>query len=228
MCAWECRTGEFRSNPFDSVVYIQIFIGNTPSVVSGRVLAGDLVCVKLTQVVPNVADLVLGAIASVHLGNHLRGVILDLRDNPGGSPDGVSQLLGAFVRGKILGYLVDGEGKRTALTTTDTVPLLHQPLVVLTNRRCASACEEFSGAVKDLEIGQLMGTRTAGAIAGVASDCFLNNGSMLGITAQRGLGARGETLDGIGVASDYTLPLTAQNISTGHDPDIEKVVSLLR
>jgi carboxyl-terminal processing protease len=201
---------------------------STPSVVSARVLAGDLAYVKLTQVVPNTADLVLGAVASLHLGNHLRGVILDLRDNPGGSPDGVSQLLGAFVHDKILGYLVDGEGKRTALTTTDTVPLLHQPLVVLTNRRCASACEELAGAVKDLGIGKLVGTRTAGAIAGVASGYFLNDGSTLGITMQFGLGAKGEKLDGIGVAPDYLLPLTAQDLSAGHDPDIEKAMSLLR
>lgn len=198
------------------------------SVVSARVLSDSLAYVKLTQFTPDAANLVLGAIANLHLGDRLRGIILDLRDNHGGDPDAVSQLLGAFVHGKTLGYLVDGGGKRTVLSTTDTVSLLHQPLVVLTNRGCASACEEFSGAVKDLGIGPLVGTRTAGAIAGTASGYALNDGSELGITAQFGLGARGEKLDGIGVAPDYLLPLTAQDLSAGHDPDIEKAMSLLR
>ncbi|GHO82507.1 S41 family peptidase [Dictyobacter formicarum] len=205
-----------------------LFAPTMAPVVSARVLSNSLAYVKLTQFTPDAGDQVLKAINSLHVGDHLRGIILDLRDNHGGSPDGVSQLLGAFVHGKIVGYLVDGEGKRTALSTTDTVSLLHQPLVVLTNRGCASACEEFSGAVKDLGIAPLVGTRTAGAIAGTASDYFLNDGSMLGITMQFGLGARGEKLDGTGVAPDYLLPLTAQDLSAGHDPDIEKAMSLLR
>jgi carboxyl-terminal processing protease len=205
-----------------------LFAPTMAPVVSARVLSNSLAYVKLTQFTPDAGDQVLKAIDSLHMGDHLRGIILDLRDNHGGSPDGVSQLLGAFVHGKIVGYLVDGEGKRTALSTTDTVSLLHQPLVVLTNRGCASACEEFSGAVKDLGIGKLVGTRTAGAIAGVASGYFLNDGSMLGITVQFGLGVKGEKLDGIGVAPDYLLPLTAQDLSAGHDPDIEKAMSLLR
>jgi carboxyl-terminal processing protease len=197
------------------------------SVVSARVLSDSLAYVKLTQFTPDAANLVLGAIANLHLGDRLRGIILDLRDNHGGSPDAVSQLLGAFVHGKTLGYLVDGGSKRTVLSTTDAVALLHQR-VVLTNRGCASACEELAGAVKDLGIGPLVGTRTAGAIAGVASGYALNDGSALGITALFGLGAKGEKLDGTGVAPDYLLPLTAQDLSAGHDPDIEKAMSLLR
>jgi carboxyl-terminal processing protease len=205
-----------------------LFAPDMAPIVSARVLHDSLAYVKLTQFTPDAGDQVLKAIDSLHLGGRLRGIILDLRDNHGGSPDGVSQLLGAFVHGKIVGYLVDGEGKRTALSTTDTVSLLHQPLVVLTNRGCASACEEFSGAVKDLGIAPLVGTRTAGAIAGVASAYFLNDGSTLGITAQRGLGARGEKLDGTGVAPDYEAPQTAQELSSGQDPAIEKAIKLLR
>jgi carboxyl-terminal processing protease len=197
------------------------------SPVSVRALSDSLAYVKLTQFSPDAGDLVLKAIDSLHLGDRLRGIILDLRDNAGGSPEGVSQLLGAFVHGKTLGYLVDGEGKRTVLSTTDTVSLLHQPLVVLTNRRCASACEEFSGAVKDLGIAPLVGTRTAGVIAGAASGYALNDGSILGITEQFGLGAKGEKLDGTGVVPDYEVPLTAQEVSSGQDPAIEKGITLL-
>ena len=40
-------------------------------------------------------------------------------------------------------------------------------------------------------------------------------------------GADHEIIDGIGVAPDYYLPLTAQDLSTGHDPDIAKALTLL-
>jgi hypothetical protein len=54
------------------------------------------------------------------------------------------------------------------------------------------------------------------------------NGSVLLIPLLSEVGAHGETIDGIGVAPDDNLPLTAAALSAGHDPDIEKAISLLR
>ena len=51
-------------------------------------------------------------------------------------------------------------GNCPANYTGTGVPLLHLPLVVLTDRTCVSACDAFSGAVKDLRLGTLVGTRT--------------------------------------------------------------------
>ena len=56
-------------------------------------------------------------------------------------------------------------GNCPATCTGTDVPLLHLPLVVLTDRNCASGCDAFSGAVKDLRLGTLVGTRTAGILA---------------------------------------------------------------
>jgi carboxyl-terminal processing protease len=52
-------------------------------------------------------------------------------------------------------------GSCTANYTDSSVPLLHLPLVVLTDRNCASACDAFSGAVKDLRLGTLVGRTSA-------------------------------------------------------------------
>jgi carboxyl-terminal processing protease len=46
--------------------------------------------------------------------------------------------------------------------TDDSVALVNLPLTALIDRKCASACEQFAGAVKDLQLGPLVGTRTAG------------------------------------------------------------------
>jgi carboxyl-terminal processing protease len=85
-------------------------------------------------------------------------------------------------------------------------PLLHLPLAVLTDRNCVSACDMFTGAVKDLHLGTLIGTRTAGIVgaAGVFS-AILNDGSAVQLTTRTFLGAGHEIINGIGVAPDYYI-----------------------
>jgi carboxyl-terminal processing protease len=157
----------------------------------------------------------------------LRGLILDLRHNGGGDPAEVSRLLGAFTHHAAYIYLCDVHGNCPATYTDTNVPLLHLPLVVLTDRNCASACDAFSGAVKDLRLGTLAGTRTSGLLSGPAPGYQLDDGSVLNLPAKHALGADHELINGIGVAPDYYLPLTAQDLSTGHDPDITKALTLL-
>ena len=118
-------------------------------------------------------------------------------------------------------------GSCTAHYTDSSVPLLHLPLVVLTDRNCASACDAFSGAVKDLRLGTLVGTRTSGIVAAPAAAYLLDDASLIILPATQELSARHELINGIGVAPDYYLPLTADDLSTGHDPDIAKALTLL-
>ena len=138
-----------------------------PAPVSAKLLDGDIAYVQLGGFFPGAADQVLQTITAdlAPQSAKLRGLILDLRGNGGGSPAEVSQLLGAFTHGKAYAYDCDVQGGCPATYTGTHVPLLHLPLVVLTDRNCASACEAFSGAVKDLRLGTLVGTRTAGLVA---------------------------------------------------------------
>src|SRR5262249_39259966 len=136
--------------------------------------------------------------------------------------------LGAFAHGKTWSYDCDVSGICTANRTDDTVALLHLPLAVLTDRDCASACDAFSGAVKDLRLGTLIGTRTSGLVSGPAPGYALGDGSLLTLPSKHELGANREIINGVGVAPDRFVPLTAQDLSTGHDPDILSALTLLR
>jgi carboxyl-terminal processing protease len=197
------------------------------TLVTSTMLNGDIAAVRLAAFAPNAADQVLQAIAKLATGKTLRGVILDLRGNGGGSPTEVARLLGAFAHGKVWSYDCDGANRCSANYTDDTVALLHLPLVVLTDRNCASACDAFSAAAKDLHLGQLIGTRTAGVVSGPAAGYVLADNSMLRMPSQHEKGAKGEIINGIGVAPDISLPRTAHDLSTGHDPDIAKALTLL-
>jgi carboxyl-terminal processing protease len=198
-----------------------------PPGASPKLLNRDIAYVHLTGFFPGAADLVLQAIPNLAPGVKLRGLILDLRGNGGGDPAEVSLLLGAFTHGAAYAYDCDVHGNCPATYTDKNVPLLHLPLVVLTDRNCVSACDAFSGAVKDLRLGTLIGTRTAGIVAAPAAGYLLDDGSVLGLPAKHELSAHHELINGIGVAPDYYLPLTAQDLSTGHDPDIAKALTLL-
>jgi carboxyl-terminal processing protease len=198
-----------------------------PAAVSAKLLKGDIAYVQLPGFFDGAADQVLQAIPNLAGGAKLRGLILDLRGNGGGSPFEVSRLLGAFTHGAAYTYDCDVHGSCAATYTNSSVPLLHLRLVVLTDRNCASACDAFSGAVKDLRLGTLVGTRTSGIVSAPAAPYLLDDASLVALPAKHELSADHELINGIGVAPDYYLPLTAQDLSTGHDPDITKALTLL-
>jgi carboxyl-terminal processing protease len=198
-----------------------------PPAVSAKLLNGDIAYVQLPGFFPGAADQVLGDISSLASRAKLRGLILDLRGNTGGSAAEVSRLLGAFIHGAAWSYDCDVHGSCTANYTDSSVPLLRLRLVVLADRDCASACDAFSGAVKDLRLGTLVGTRTSGIVAAPAAAYLLDDASLLILPAMQELSAHHELINSIGVAPDYYLPLTAQDLSTGHDPDITKALTLL-
>jgi len=194
---------------------------------SARLVSGDIAYVKLPKFLPGAAEQVLHAISALGKAATLHGVILDLRGNSGGAPPEVARLLGAFVHRAAWSYDCDFRGTCTPNYTDDSVPLLHLPLVVLTDRDCASACDAFSGAVKDLHVGSLVGTRTSGIVTGPAMGFVLDDGSILSLPAEHELSANHETINAIGVAPDFYIPLTARDLSTGHDPDVAKALTLL-
>ena len=198
-----------------------------PPPVSAKLLTGDIGYVLLPGFFPGAADQVLQAVHGLVGNAKLRGLILDLRGNGGGDPAEVSRLLGAFTHGAAYTYDCDVHGNCPASYTGSDVPLLHLQLVVLTDRNCASACDAFSGAVKDLRLGTLIGTRTAGIAAAPADAYLLDDASLIILPARHELSAHHELINGIGVAPDYYLPLTPQDLSTGHDPDIAKALTLL-
>jgi len=199
-----------------------------PAPVTSKLLDSDTAYVQLSAFNPGAASQVLAAVTTLEKTATLHGLILDLRGNGGGAPAEDPILLGAFEHGTAYAYNCTVTGTCTAEYPDASTPLLHLPLAVLTDRNCLSACEAFSGAVKDLHLGTLIGTRTAGIVAGPGLAWALDDGSTLGLPATHDLSADHELIDGIGVAPDYYIPVTAQDLATGQDPDIAKALALLK
>jgi carboxyl-terminal processing protease len=198
-----------------------------PRGVESKLLPGDVAYVKMPGFRGGFADEVFKAIADLRKDRTLRGVVLDLRGNGGGSPNEVSRLLGGWTRSKATSYWCDVKDKCQPNKADETVPLVNLPLAVLTDRGCASACDSFTSTVKDLKLGTLVGTRTAGAVSGPGSGFLLNDSSLIGLPKVHEIGANKEVINTVGVAPDHLAPLTSEALSAGRDPGVEKALSLL-
>ncbi|MEV0385801.1 S41 family peptidase [Nonomuraea sp. NPDC050643] len=191
-------------------------------------LLDDVAYVRIAGFAPDSADRVLRAISRLREDRTLSGVVLDLRGNSGGSsPTEATRLLSAFVHGKVTAYHCAADGTCATSRTDDTVELLGLPLVVLIDRGCASACEHFGSAVKELRLGRLVGTRTAGAIAGSAQAYLLSDNTTLSFPDRHHLGPGREVVDRIGVPPDHFVSLTPQDVAAGRDPVLAKALTLL-
>lgn len=202
--------------------------GVQPSV-PAKLVDGGIAQVELKGFFPDAAAKVREAIENLRKDATLRGIVLDLRGNGGGDPAEVTKLLSNFIHDAVWGSFCDVRGNCTPNRTDTTTPLLNLPLVVLTDRNCASACDAFSNAVKDFKLGPLVGARTAGIVSGPAGAFLLNdNTTLLNMPKLHGLGPNGEVISGIGVPPDYFAPMTAADLSTRRDPGVAKALELLK
>ncbi|KAB8181175.1 S41 family peptidase [Microbispora catharanthi] len=199
----------------------------TLQVVRSKLLNDDIAYVRVTSFLPDSADRILRAISRLRKDRTLSGVVLNLRGNSSGSTTEATRLLSAFVHGEVTAYHCTAGNTCQSLRTDDTVELLGLPLAVLTDRGCASACEHFASAVKDLRIGRLVGTRTAGMISGPAQPYLLANNTILSLPARHHLGPNREVIDRIGVPPDHHVPLTPKDAAAGRDPALAKALTLL-
>ena len=91
----------------------------------------------------------------------MKGLILDLRGNPGGNLSTVCDIARMILPKGLIVYTEDKYGKREEYTCKGE-NAINVPLVVLTDGFSASASEILAGAVKDYQIGTLVGTTTFG------------------------------------------------------------------
>lgn len=158
----------------------------------------------------------------------MRGLILDLRNNPGGLVRSVYQVGDALLPEGTMVYTLDKKGNREDLKCD--AEYLDIPLVLLVNENSASAAEILAGAVKDTGRGTLVGTQTFGK--GLVQRLFtLPDGSGLNITVQKYYTPSGTSIHGIGIAPDVEAAAesaTLTEIPAGEDAQLQKGLQVMR
>jgi len=148
-------------------------------------------------------DLVKGALKQLR-ADGMRGLLLDLRNDPGGGLEVcievASQLVG---KGSVVYIQERGQPKQAREATSDA-RRIEVPLVVLVNNGSASASEILAGAIQDDEVGKLVGVTTFGK--GLVQTVFpLRDGSALALTTARYLTPKLRDIDHKGIAPDLVV-----------------------
>ncbi len=132
----------------------------------------------------------------------VKGVVLDLRDDPGGSLEAAVEAAGYFLpRGPVV-HLVYRNGKRETYEVTGGK--LNVPLIVLVNKGTASAAEILAAAIQDTSSGLIIGTRTYGK--GVVQTIYdLGGNTGLKLTTAKYLSPLGKDIDQVGIKPDVAV-----------------------
>lgn len=176
---------------------------------------------------PSSADGVLG-ILDQGQRRGIRGWVLDLRNNPGGSLQAVLGAAAGFVDADhtLIGYQIDRQRHQSALQTQSLDLLNGAALVVLVDHDSASGAEILAAALQEAKIGTIVGTKTAGNV-GVATQITLPDSSVLSVTEERFVSPSGAQLDGAGVTPDVPVDMTDEDLENDRDPQLNKALQLV-
>ncbi len=154
----------------------------------------------------------------------VKGMILDLRNNPGGYLTDATFIASEFLKDGTVVIEDRGNGEQNPFTVNRKGILLDIPLVVLVNKGSASASEIVAGALRDHNRAQLIGETSFGkGTIQQAED--LGNGAGLHITIAKWLTPNGTWVHGKGLTPDVTVKLDAKD--PAHDVQLEKAIQEL-
>lgn len=182
--------------------------------------------IKVTNFNDDTFGLFNSAVSEALLKNP-KGIILDLRNNPGGYLDTAVAMASEWVEAGPVVAEQFGENKRNEYPSNGNARLKNIPTVVLVNGGSASASEIVAGALRDYKEAKLVGEQTYGK-GSVQSLQGLSDGSALKITVAKWLTPAGDAIDEKGIAPDYNVKLEQKDVDNDVDPQMDKAVELLK
>ena len=133
---------------------------------------------------------------------NMRGLVIDVRNNPGGLLDSVVRITNELVPEGLIVYTENKRGEREYMPANSRH--VNLPMAVLVNENSASASEVLAGAVRDTSSGVLVGNRTFGK--GVVQSLFpLSDGSGVKVTVARYYTPGGYSIHGEGIMPDVFI-----------------------
>ena len=205
---------------------------NLPTVDS-EIIQGNILHLSLYSFNANASQLMAEALKNAFLKQPIGGIILDLRNNPGGYLEVAVDMAGWFLpKGTLIvteqglgennhKFLAEGEGS-----------LAKVPMVVLINEGSASASEILAGALRDHKRASLVGAQSFGK--GTIQELkTLKDGSAIKMTIAHWVLPEGQILEGNGLKPDYPVVLPPAEVPaptgvTPKDLQLEKAVEVLK
>lgn len=151
-----------------------------------------------------------------------KSMILDLRNNPGGLVIAATDIADKFLDKGIIVSTKDKFNNTIKEYKAKDDEKFEKPLIVLVNENSASAAEILSGALKDYNIGTILGVKTYGKGI-VQSTIEMTDGTAVKLTTSKYLTPNGNNIHGVGIEPDIEVKLN----NTGEDNQLEEAINLL-
>lgn len=182
-----------------------------------------IIVIKINEFGDNTEPLFNQAVQEA-IKNNVSGIVLDVRNNPGGYLQTSVDLASAWLaKDSLVVSEVKSDGTSTVFKAKGLPRLMGIKTVVLINGGSASASEILAGALKDNGAASLIGEKSFGK-GSVQELVDLPGGSAVKITVAKWVTPSGKNLNKNGLDPDIELKLTEENTKDGKDPQMEKAI----
>lgn len=188
------------------------------SYVEYQIINGDIGYINISQFSGNDVEGFQEAVSALQAAE-VSGVIIDIRNNPGGLLTDVVEIADALLPEGLIAYVEDGHGNRTEYTSD--ADYWGVPLVVLVNGMSASASELLSAAIQDYDRGTIVGTTTYGKGIVQTLITFAEDGAGMQLTTASYYSPSGRSIHENGVEPDVTVELSEDCDLTVPSPNLE-------
>lgn len=155
------------------------------------------------------------------------GIILDLRNNPGGYLETSIEIASEWVKEGIVVSELDNKGEKIDYEAKGRSAFKNYPTVVLVNGGSASASEIVAGALKYHNKAVIVGEKTFGKGSVQALRSF-SDGSSLKVTIAKWLTPDGVSINDEGIEPDIEVEYSWEDFEAGNDPQMEKAIEILK
>ncbi len=157
-----------------------------------------------------------------------KGIVLDLRNNPGGYLETAVDIASRFInKGKVIVIQDQGDNNKEEYKARGGKRIDNITIVVLINEGSASASEILAGALRDNNGVKLVGNKTFGK--GLVQEMEkLKDGSAIKITIAKWLTPSGKDINHNGIEPDFKVEMTEEDYKNDKDPQLEKALEMLK
>ena len=195
-------------------------------IVEYEILDGNLAYIKLYSFSENATEEFRNAISDL-MDQQPDGMIIDLRNNPGGVRDVAVEIASQFIGDGVIMYQEYGDGSRDTFEAVDGGLATDIPLVVLINEGSASGSEIVAGAIQDYERGTVVGMVSFGKGSVQNWIPLDNEQGLVRVTVARWLTPDDRTIHELGVEPDVIVEFSEEDFLNELDPQLEKAIEIL-
>ncbi|PRR84282.1 S41 family peptidase [Clostridium vincentii] len=198
---------------------------------TGEMIEDNIGYIRLKDFNEKASDSFISALSTLK-DSGMKGLIIDLRGNPGGFLTEAEKIASQFIpEGEVITTLKDKYGKEKVSLSKGGIAE-NIPVVLLIDGNTASASEVITGALRDYGIATTVGTKTYGKGVAQAPYTLENTEGALKITVQKFYTPNGENIHKIGISPDYEVKIIEEDTNATYDrstdPQYQKALQVIK